>query len=1812
MPLTDEQVERYEAIRAMYDDDAAEAAKAGMIVAPPPAPQRQTYPETIEPTGPSPGTVPRLGGAPPIETPYRSPMHHRDLTEQAVKMQTQNLIQQGYIDRGAAEEQARRNVAAATAKAVDVHQREQPYASKRRIEELSGLDAVVESLKQQPLRSAEQTKRREQEVQTARRSREEILDRIDASIDSGVVGDEREKERLDKFHEYLRKSKAPLMDVAERRFRREIGVDADPNTTDVEALGQKMWMDWIKDIAPELYKEERNYWEATKDTASAAFKWTMESVEEERGGRFEPGTVVETPFATVLRDLVGTLRFVVDPIAQWTTWEVDSRGNPIDPEDWALKIADQMPDWYKGLPAVPFQPSTRTWADQERPAIETGDLLRDIAYSIATNRMVGDDLMALPAYQKAWEKLGFPNAPWWIGLGAEVAIPISAPAKLAWAPVKGVAATAKYTERLAQGTAIANGASKAAQVAEAVADPMIVLRAKHADWAARKMLHNVPGAETFEGGARATETARVLGDAVADATVAPQVVLRHLDDVSGPYVDPSDLSLLGRSSVVQQAVAKATNAAGKIEKTKLKAALSAHLAKMQGLAESNKLTRPVQRALEIGAQSLKAVDPIVPIAAQASRYASALVKTGMKGAPAVDVEFQALSMVASNSVRSDLLDWAPRLFGETIMQGRNVLTKKAWDTVGKDVTARVTKILEHRAAGSVKIFDEPQMLAEHVLTAVGPEVVRQSKVWTKIVDKLKAGKPLHEIDYRRVHTEVQGRVIREAVEDSVELQWGGRAYAAAMVPEGRRIQTMRTADEVLQHAVVRGLETGAKFAPDLKVWEGASKWLASGRTGTRFNFDPARTPLVVAKFMEATNARLVNVIADMKADIVAKQKKYAGMGREKAAERAIQETIDEAVDAVETNIRGNPSETRTFLAWVEMAKKFFGRVPISETDIKRALGLDPKTGSIKNIEKLTPKNFANFLGKIRESDPLLRASGLKTTLWTSKITDPAASDNIFAAFSAFIAEQRAQKMVRAEVAKFVETNPAFKIQLHHPLEMTTQQTRKMIEGSLTKHTPPRSTPGVAPGTPTPATLKHTRTTVVGELLTRLENMGRPVGGREWLQSILTAIRRGRTLTGGEIKHIDKTLRAHGMTEEARLFAGGPPPGRQVSELDKITAVTNNHLRRVSEVLTPDERLHLVRMAFERKIATGDINAVPHDVNQMTGAIGQLLHDDITRGVLKDAGVSVDYLDAANWALKDTVWRGIARDADAQVRGLMRDWGFVAGDKVTDVAVGLKPQIFEMAAAKPGAFFAYGPDYAELAGRLQKAVKSGGLDDALDNIRAMGDEKLTDLAWRSIKNFGDTFNRIAISGMLGGIVTPITRFHGLNFVTAPAIAVITSGWNGMRLATGIDLKANSLLNWAAVRYGAKADEVVFVSDSGIKWTRRAIEDAIERNNVKFSQVSYEFHGAVIGDIMRAAKTDKNMAGVAARADVMRWIDPRNKNFWNGLAEQTDNYWRKNIFIGALKEGKGELEAAKMAQNVLLDYGAVNKAEKNVVARYVLFWAFRRQIISEVIDEVLRGGNKLRQLTAWHAYQHQHSRSWAYDKDYHKSRLYTVMGPTFDQVAQSGIYGPGDPGLEALNDIVNVSMWVMNWRQGVTPTAIGFWEGAKDVAFTPEIRFLQEMVDYGPDEKSAGYVPPHQVAALMEFGAWEHFRNFFREESGNPGIEAVPMKRRRAGDPTFNGFQYQFTNKDVYNKYLLYTAALTRLGIMRTVDDIAKGAVAGGLAPEGAEMKGLAEPSPVLHAMNIQTAMNTSSENRVRLRAMQKVERELLIMSREGQP
>ena len=1817
MPLTESQQLNVEFIRQEFGDDAANRMRSSLLVEPLPP---RKFPDEVPRSRPVPGTAPRVLSPPDIERAGTSEREFNSLLGTAVTTRAANAHQNYTKDWGEAYEIGRREVADKISKSRDVHGREVPFASKKNIEEMGSLEAMFESVLPQVIKGQSYTEARAEAVAEGERQRAQKMAKIEAKYPNASPEDHRNE-----LHRQLRERKGRFVELAEADYPHVIG-EMFESREDVEALGQSMWMDWIRDIAPELYKEERPITRAAKDLAGEGFRRAMEESVGVSGGRHEPGTVVESVFVTGLRDLAGTFKLLTElPVIGIgaLTWEVGPDGEPLDEEEWAYKKWMEQSEEYRqapwiggsgGIPGfpLPYQPTTRTNLDQDRPALESGDYWINVAYAVANGRYQGDELMDLPIFQGAWAELGYPNAPLAIGLIHELFIPVGLPLRAVSFAADIALSSAKVAERMASGTALANGASKGAQIAEAVADPMGQIRRLRAVRLAEEIQQGMPDSGTLDGAKDAAEVSHSLARFVADETVLPQVAVRVLRG-GEKYVDPSELGSIARSTTVRNAVVKATDQSGRINRRALVGDLERQIGGLQNLAEQNKLSATVRRALSIGARASRAGEPVDGVSAMISRNMSGLSET-MKGASAADIEAEAIAMVAKSSVRNDLLDMSPRLFGETMLVGNMVLTKKAWDSIGESVKNSVTATLEHTTSGSMHKFDQPQMLAEQLVTALGPKLVKESPFWKKTVEVLKNKGAIDDDAYLKVHREIQGKAIRDAAEDVVELQWSGRAATAAAEPSARRIQTLRTADEVLQHVAIEGLEAGKKLAPKVN-WDGARSALAK-YLPSRFDYDRARTPAPVADFMEETNAKLVNVVDDMKRESQARYGGYIGRGwtRERAAEQAVQDMLDDAVSSIDTNIKGDPSDTLKFLAWTDVARKFFGNAAggLEDWQIKAAAGakLDPATGEIVSMPALTPDNFRLFLGSIRQNDPILQKAGLKPNIamraLSRAITSDGAQDNIFAAFSAFIAEQRANRMVREEVVGLLDANPGLKIQLHHPLEMAEEQTLAVIEEALKKFTPPRKTPGVVPGAPSPAVLAKTRTTILNKMISRYGDMATEAGDprkyqgrREWFASVDASIRAGRPVTPLQLRAIDEALRSLKMTDEAELFKGAAVLAQRA---DEIAPIANNLMRRIASIMTSDARMSLARQALTRKMATGDIGALPHDVTQMPEAVGQLLKNDFLEGLLEDAGIAEDNLGAARRALKDTVWKTMAYDADVQIQNLLRSWGFTVGDRVTKVPPSLKMQVFDMAAG-PDLAFLYGQDHAKLAINLKRAVVSGGLDDALEGMRYTGEEGGLMHVWRVAGDLAKGSRRSAISGMLGGVITPITRFHGLNAMTAPFIAGITSGWRGAQMAMGLDLKTNRLANWAAMRLGARPDDVLFTGDTGIKWTRGMVQRAIERNNVRFSQVSYEFHGAVISDIMREMRVNKQMASVTRKRSVLRWIDPTNKNFWNKLAEDTDNYWRQNMFVSALKEGKPELEAAKMAQNVLLDYGALHPKERQYFSVVALFYAFQRQMAHEVIKETLRGGDKLRQLYMLHRYQHEHAKTWAYSKDYEKTRIYAQMGPMFDRVAQSGIYGPGNPGLEAFNMVANVTGWAMS--AGTEGWFERGMKGASEMMFTPEIRFLQEVIDYGPDSKAVGYVAPHHVVALMEAGVWPWVYDAF-------DLTMVQTERRRPGDPDFYGMQFAFKDKFEWNGYRLLIAAATRVGMMRTIDDLTKQAIAAGLAPEGAELKGLGTANPVLVAGNIQTPMKVSDEETVRYRQMLDMRRELLWLGRQEEP
>ena len=266
----------------------------------------------------------------------------------------------------------------------------------------------------------------------------------------------------------------------------------------------------------------------------------------------------------------------------------------------------------------------------------------------------------------------------------------------------------------------------------------------------------------------------------------------------------------------------------------------------------------------------------------------------------------------------------------------------------------------------------------------------------------------------------------------------------------------------------------------------------------------------------------------------------------------------------------------------------------------------------------------------------------------------------------------------------------------------------------------------------------------------------------------------------------------------------------------------------------------------------------------------------------------------------------------------------------------------------------------------------------------------------------------------------TRFHGMNFLTAPFLIYQTLGrFTNPLKGMEVVLKGG--------RIGAKgANDVAVRSADGLTFTNRQIFERIERSGVK-SEYSFIQSAMRDGTLLRYMKNYENANigfGKKFYDNLMSCIDSINS-----VGTQTDMAWRSSVFIDAIKEGSSVEEATDLARRSLFDYNDLSKLEREYVMSATVFWNFQRQNIVGFIKSLL-DPNKLGRYIRMYKLKRDMNAIFADNND-GKRIPYEMYMPQYTQTRiifgqQQGIadnrqllMSPSIPGLEASMFLTDVT-------------------------------------------------------------------------------------------------------------------------------------------------------------------------------------------------
>lgn len=1615
------------------------------------------------------------------------------------------------------------------------------FIAEARPEEREGSAALGQAFRRQQLESPE--------LAGARREAQQRDDEMRAEARNYVIGvTERTGLSYDQaWEQFLKRTKAATRQEAPTYWQELTGKPSSEATTqELDDTAEAIYQGQLSILDPERARgHEPSLTQAAKEMALGYVQDLLTTVT-------PAGQLVESWPGMLMRDVLGTMRFVVDPVKRALTYEVDEQGNPRDPSDPAYKLDKYLKEGWEernpgtAMPPISFTPGKPFMPRVAQP-VETTEEESNLSYAqrvgaqIADTEFLGTDLMELKDYQATFEKVGLPNAPFWIGLGAEMWVPatplglVRETGALKAAAEASRLATARRAGRMLAdelGVPSLKEATKGTAEAEAkVSEELrrsLQLR-REAQAAASQGRYRAAGeiaAENAEDIAAARKGAQEASREAAGFRAAKKT-RTLLDSAEEQSIRQVTAEMMAREMVAAEMLNRLPPASARAARQFwARGTLAGRLPGMEATAEGFRVQLPTleqrmlqawgrskepltKRALDWSRQAVESTINADVQGAAALRRAGApapalarIPKTGPQRAAALKaarqqllgmtdaVKYEAAVRIAKQKIAQALLDEIP---GDMIFVTPTVVvSRKAWDRVGPRVENLTQRVMNGKFTrdGWVAATNLPVRAVERIL---GREKLLQSDYWLGVYRNLKEGKALNGRQYHDLFDLVLGGTTTRAVRGAEDLRWYGKQAKVADVPLERRFQGARDIGDIL--AGVRNY---------VRSW--TTRWTGAPMFGPV----KAETPMGVSRWAQDVNSEIANISRQLVADL------KANPGAE-GTQQLIAKEWERVV---------GKSEERKAEEWEKVARIFFDPEarPVrvrADKELNLILREEmPRVG--EQLADLTPEALEQYIANLRRRFPNeLPKKGLATPILGMR-----GKDAIFETLLTWVSLARRDAVVVKAAKRLVDMSPELQFPGRFAQDTAMMLRYEQAAGQMR---------GVSP-----AKLR----TYVDDLNKAFRNAAaaRATINQEVAAEILKLANSGVDVTSEAAKALI-TSRVHTAFDDIAV--------KGISDADKT----------VIKAMNDEAKAELIRPII--------------DFQTMT---------------------------LTDW--------GAVRMAPAT---------YVAGVRTIPMEAWFNP-----AQKWAEGFMRYQPDYFKVRGQalgivtgdqaklftelLEDLSKSEGILGTLRPLR-IADRQGAEWAWEMLLNEWRTARRIVTSGTLGGILPPGTRYMSTNLVTGPAIIATTLGGEvALGAVRELSLRPAQRLIRAVRGHGWRGtpEQVLFTSTAGRVWTRAEYDAALARRNIRFSQAGFEFGEGVLPEMMRAAKTDQRIQksyrwlGPGALRNTLRWFDPTNKNVWNRLAEMNDEVYREAVFMWALKEGRTEAEAAEMARQALLDYGSVTKAEREIFARNMLFYAFRSRMLMESFSALVRNPQGIKNIAELSYRQMREAGVWALSPSQYQTRLWGYYTDE-ESPSYTANFGPGNPTMESFNLLIGAMSWAIEDRSlesGVT--------GVQNFMYSPVMKAIVDAIrTHGLTQRDQGLVPAWQVMGVYNTAAWPDFKRTFE-------ITEVQPENMRAGEPSFEGRQFEFTTKAGKDRWILFNLSLATMGAERTARDyVITAARSGYLSDEQKQkLQRYEEGSGVWAAISYLVSLNTPIKVPDELtrtnEALRQIEREL----REG--
>lgn len=386
----------------------------------------------------------------------------------------------------------------------------------------------------------------------------------------------------------------------------------------------------------------------------------------------------------------------------------------------------------------------------------------------------------------------------------------------------------------------------------------------------------------------------------------------------------------------------------------------------------------------------------------------------------------------------------------------------------------------------------------------------------------------------------------------------------------------------------------------------------------------------------------------------------------------------------------------------------------------------------------------------------------------------------------------------------------------------------------------------------------------------------------------------------------------------------------------------------------------------------------------------------------------------------------------------------------------------------------------------------------------------------------------------------TRFHGPNWITAPAIMVQTVGGKATADALKRYDRGAMLAAYVAQPLGFSGR----LSDS-VKRAQVAVTDPAGRAWTWDEVATLAREGGITRSVTGTAASKQQVENASrilrdARALPVRFAS-KAVALGQSFAEASDTSFRASVLIAELEKGTDPQVALRLARESLYDYGKMTDWEKANIQSWFAFYSFTRASAVATIEGILSNPTRLKNVVVASKGANlygdsEDQRSWFYDPEYVRSRPLLAIYDGVDK-ARYAEYAPPLPPVDGVLFILKI----------LKSAAERDMQSLTVERATPTLTVLLGLDEDGKKRvMEQGYIDPRHVAWLQALGGWSTFQALV------PGIQSRPA---RAGETSWNGRVYSLkddggsVNVEGAKTYWALLQAVTLVGATGMINDYA---------------------------------------------------------------